>query len=455
MLSLHVSNYITIRVSDIPKKLMDRFHAMTKHANPLFTQNKKMGFPVEGIDRFIYTRNQTDTEIQIYRGLLGAVIRACKSEHVFYEIIDERLEYEPINLGCTVKLRDYQEHPVEVMLKRQQTIGRGAAGSGKTEVFIAAAVGSGQPTLVLVWQTEQQEVWLTRARKYLKCEIGGIGGVFKEPVITPFTIGMVQSVRNRMDLVKDVFGCVICDEASRFAAETLREVVNELPAAYRFAASDDERRRDGMEFLLYATFGPLGWKLGLTQGQCPIDIVVVPTKFQSKTPSYSKLITELTEDEERNQLIINLAVDLASQGHKILIWSDRVGHCVELRDVLNSKGVVAGLIIGGAENKEEATRTKKGLHSGAVSVGLGTSVAEQSLNCPPLSAGIMTCASADTKMFRFRQMRGRLARPHESKELGTVYYLWDRKCYSLSRKVHNIQKVFPIKNAEILERKRR
>ena len=96
----------------------------------------------------------------------------------------------------------------------------------------------------------------------------------------------------------------------------------------------------------------------------------------------------------------------------------------------------------GTEFKEEADWTEAGLNDGTVKVGIGTSVAEQSINIPPLDRGIMTCASADApKFLRFKQMRGRLTRPHPGKD-SKLFYIWDRRVPVLKRKADLIRMKF-------------
>jgi superfamily II DNA or RNA helicase len=271
----------------------------------------------------------------------------------------------------------------------------------------------------------------------------------------PIVIGMVQTVRNHLPDLKYRFGCVICDEVDRFAAPTLRECVNEFPAAVRLGASDDERRRDGREFLLYDTFGPRGWRLK-DNPECPIDIVTIPTNFEYSagdighmTYEWNGVLDELVNDETRNELILTLAIREIDDGKRVLIWSDRVDHCKELKEAFLTRGYKAGLLIGTKQFKKEADATETGLTDGSIEVGIGTKVAEKGIDIPPLDTGIMTCASAGSKIYRFKQMRGRLARPHEGKEKATLYYLYDHLVPKLKKKKYNIRSLYSLKEMRL------
>ncbi len=448
MVDLTIDSYIKIP-STIKTAIKKELIAVATHKDPFYYLQRAAGFDTRNLEPKLrlYWREKDKTLI-LWRGLLGEVVRVLKKNGCPYNITDNRLTLPKVDLSCTIDLREYQQPALKVMKRRQQTIFRGECGSGKTEVMLAAASYFQQPTLVLVWQERQQKVWLERIPKYFECQVGGIGGAFKDPVIAPITVGMIQSVRNRMDLVWDKFGCVLCDEVQRFAAETLREVVNELPAKYRIGASDDERRRDGRECLLYGTFGPSGYQLKPGTGQAPVTIYLMPTQFKYYIKgwrlNWRDIISGLCADNERNQLVIDIVKDEVAQKRRVIIWSDRVAHCEKLKTLLTKEGIPTGLLLGGVTHKEEADATEAGLNAGTVMVGIGTKVAEQAINIPSLEVGIMTCASADRKMFRFRQMRGRLTRPYEGKTK-TLYYLWDREVLVLRNKVKNLKKQYRFK----------
>ena len=457
MINLRLSNYCEIDRDELPHAVERRLVRMTTYKDPLFAINRRRGYNTENLSPYLTTHDYTENGLlRLWRGAVGNVIRLLKKQGLEYAVHDDRLRVPKVDLEPrgTLKLRDYQIPAFRVMRRRQQTIFRGAAGSGKTETMLYAAGHFSMPTLVLVWNERQQKVWLDRIPKYFGCEVGGMGGAFSRAVYAPITVAMLQSARNRMHEIADRFGTVLCDEVQRFAAGTFQEVVNALPAAVRIGASDDERRRDGREFLIYDTFGPLGWQLERDQGQCEVDVLIVPTrcKHTSYRDDWTAIVDNITDDEDRNALICNIAQrEVRENSERVIIWSDRVDHCTELVEDLEARGLRAGLLIGGKKMKPEADRTERGLNDGTVDVGVGTSVAEQSVNIPPLGVGIMTCGSADAgatePLLRFRQMRGRLARPFpgEPDRRAKLYYLWDKRIYQLKSKVHNIKRRYAVK----------
>jgi len=445
-LEVTVDRYVHLNLIGLNQDLVFDLLDLGTHENPVYSKVKKLGYGAYNVDRYCYSfqREVSEKEDRIYfwRGLLKPVLKLLKKYGIDYVLQDDRLWLDPVDLSsCSVQLRGYQKKPYKQMIKKQQTLLQAPAGSGKSEMLLALAAYYEQPTLVLVWQQSQQRTWVDRIAARFDFEAGGIGGAFKKPIIKPITVGMVQSVFRRRDHYAQMFGCLLCDEVQRFGAKSLHETVNAFPAAIRVGASDDERRSDGKEFLIYSLFGKVGALVEFGIGQCDVAIHIVPTETKFAFESWSDAITRLISDKARNDQIIDLCISEVKNGERVLIFSDRVDHCLYLCGRLEDKGISAGLLIGGSEWKSEAERTEQGLRDGTVSVGVGTSVAEQSVNIPPLSVGIMTCASADTKMLRFRQMRGRVARPYEGKK-AKIYYLWDRYVYPLKRKVHNIHEVY-------------
>lgn len=453
MITIKLDHQITLSRSDLTKDLERSVIRLTTHRDPLYDRNKKRGW-IGKLTPHIKTYILEKKTLHIWRGCLQKLIDVFEELDLEYQIDDQMLYLDPVDFGSTIVLRDYQEPLFDAILKLKQTVIRAPCGSGKSETSLAAIAHFGQPTLILVWQQRQQKNWIKRIPEWFNQEAGIIGGASKKMIIKPITVGMIQTVRNRLPEIKNLFGAVFCDETQRVAAKTLGEVVNALPAAIRVGVSDDERRKDEREFLIYDTFGQVGAEVKGTIGQCPVDIVQIPTIFKAKSgdQTWTELIADLTQDPTRNKLIVDLAVREVKAGKSVLIWSDRVDHCQFLCDCFDRLGIVAGLLIGGTTWKDEADWTEAGLNNGSVKIGIGTSVAEQAINIPPLDVGIMTCASADTpKFLRFRQMRGRLARldtnnPHKR---GKLYYLRDQRVSVLRYKANSISQKYNTKT-EIL-----
>ena len=119
------------------------------------------------------------------------------------------------------------------------------------------------------------------------------------------------------------------------------------------------------------------------------------------------------------------------KNHQILILSDRVEACKDYFLMFEQLGIPSGLLLGNPENKDELMRTIAGLQTGSIRVGIGTTVADEGLDIPPLTHVICTCP-VHQHPKRMEQMVGRAARIFGNKKFGTCIYIWDRKIFPSS-----------------------
>jgi len=160
-------------------------------------------------------------------------------------------------------------------LKREGGVIVAPPGSGKTVMAMAIIAAAGQPALCLTHTKDLADQARERAVEFLGLdadEIGMIGGG-RWQIGDRLTIGMVQTLAKGMS---DEF-------ANRFGLV----VLNRLPA-----------------------------RLVIRWGD------------------YQAMITALTEDQGRNQLIAYHVISEARAGHFCLVLSDRVAHCKTLADMI-------------------------------------------------------------------------------------------------------------------------
>jgi superfamily II DNA or RNA helicase len=142
--------------------------------------------------------------------------------------------------------------------------------------------------------------------------------------------------------------------------------------------------------------------------------------------------TLLSMDSKKSKLALSdknfIYSESERKNHQILILSDRVEACKDFFLMFEQLGIPSGLLLGNPENKDELMRTIAGLQTGSIRVGIGTTVADEGLDIPPLTHVICTCP-VHQHPKRMEQMVGRTARICGNKEFGTCVYLWDRKIF--------------------------
>lgn len=325
-------------------------------------------------------------------------------------------------------------------------VANGAAvhNSGKTCAALALVARVNLPAIVVVWSGNLFDQWVARCEKELGIpsrDVGRVRGSKRD--VRPVTVAMQQSIASDPRWAaqhRDTFGVVLCDEVQRFAARTLFASVDPFRAKYRIGISADESRKDRKEFLIYDLFGTVAADIDqrelIESGHVhDVAIRVVPTEFKApwyrERQDFKKLLDEMTADPLRNSIALHLAQEQAAQGHQVIVWSHRRGHCHTLDAGLAKWGVMSGLLIGGDDYKDRFDETRFGLEQHTLMAGVGTLQAVgQALDIPMLARGVLTTPLAGNRQ-QFGQARGRLCRTarDEGKLDAELYYLWDRHVY--------------------------
>jgi len=459
-----LDTHLVLRVEDMPSKLIFELQEEYTKSNPDFHKKKSMGLWTGGTSRKICSWSREGMLFILPRGTLEKVKEIVGRHDCELEIKDKRLKLDRVQYRTSENsvLRPYQEDAVEKLIAADcnGTI-RGPCGSGKTILLIATMAKLQQPTLVIVHSKALAEQWRAAISMWLEVVAGSIEG--GKVNIRPITVATQQALwraieNHRADWINQ-FGAVVGDEIHHWAARTFQTVISAFPAAHRFGASADERRKDGLEHLIYETFGaPVAKiekdaliKLG---NLLPSHIDVVQTNYCDKiycdsvrakeAPDWISMISKLTDDEERNELILSAILSLLgtrdgkeiyrafTQPAKILILAERVEACKRWVIRLAQFGIEAGLLIGGPDNRENLEDSIAGLRFGNLRVGVGTKVADEGLDIPGLTHVVLTCP-VHPHPKRMAQMIGRAARPFGSKTEAICVYFWDSQMFPSPR----------------------
>lgn len=346
---------------------------------------------------------------------------------------------------------------------------RAPQGSGKTQAVLGLILALRQRALVVVSTSSLFEQWRQRVRRELDFEPGVIQGQTLD--IRDITIAMSPTLAKRAFEVADQFGFVCLDEAQLAPASTFRDALDRFPARYRLGVSGDERRADSMEFLTYDLFGPVSCEVDREQivksGEIvDVEVRVVPTDFRAdwyvnlgaedpsderqrvkaardKVQHRHRLLEELTNDQERNELVVKTALrassawfDLPPTLAQFIVLSDRVEQCRRVESMLTAHRVKAGLFLGGAENRAVFEITLAGMRNGSVTAGVGTyqaiGVGFEANRELAIGVCASPCVFNDKSRMQFMQYRNRLARSAPGKMGGVMYYLWDRHVYGIN-----------------------
>lgn len=384
------------------------------------------------------------------RGRLGQILEVIGT----VELVDSRVVIPaPIVKWLGPEARTYQRRLIDAGLvacrERQWTAGvwRSPPASGKTNAALELVAGLGLRSLVIVPNTSIFKQWVERARELLGTEPGEIRGQTRR-VGELVTIGMQQTLwRCALDYA-DKFGAVIIDEMQLGAARTYQEVIDKLPATFRLGVSGDERRADGKEFLIYDQFGSVTGEVSEREmldagGAVPVDVVIVPTRFSADwykalTPDNkflrrSELLTQISEDRERNALIIEIARRCLAEGERTVMLTHLVDHALRLDAAACT--YAPSVLLTGSISDEEFDRNKAEFAAGSAKFAVGTykAVGIGFESHRELARGILTSpvASNPQGKMQFNQFRGRFGRssPETGKRHSLLFYMLDVRVF--------------------------
>ena len=275
-------------------------------------------------------------------------------------------------------LYDYQEKAVQYMIYCKSGILVAQCAAGKTFMGIEMIRRIGKKALWLVHtgdllnqakedileQYPTAKIGLTTKGKL---EIGG-----------DITISTIQTM-DKIDpsLYKNEFDIVICDECAHVAGsptqmKMFQRIISNIPARYKYGLTATPFRGDGMIKSMYAYIGlsPEGkfeptYKIDRSEVKTMPSIhtrIDIESGYDedklyelydaSGMMSYTLLINNLCENDERTEKILENVIECAKEGRKQVLLSGRVTHCEKMAEMLQNKGYNAVLCVGKVSDKK-------------------------------------------------------------------------------------------------------
>lgn len=232
-----------------------------------------------------------------------------------------------------------QHHAASAGLQALRTKGGGMlclpTGYGKTSVALYIASQMQTRTLIVVHKTCLLDQWLQRINQFLpNATTGLIQGSKVDVEGKDIVLVMLQTAVSReygSDLLAG-FGMVIVDECHHIGAAVFSQVMMQVNCPYVLGLSATPNRKDGLSNVIHWFLGDIFYQM---QRQSSKDVLVQVVPYDS--PSYRKdppltqrgklnmaaLVTTISEDEARNQVLKDVILQHALTGRHMLVLSDR------------------------------------------------------------------------------------------------------------------------------------
>jgi superfamily II DNA or RNA helicase len=393
--------------------------------NPDFFEKQKRGFSTWDTEREIRCYDSIIGGLCFPRGFSGQACRIAKLNGESLLLDDHRRSLSEVDFTFAGKLKTFQQVAVSAVLLKEFGTLAAPTGSGKTVMALAIIAARRQPALIVVHTKELLNQWIDRIETFLgipRSDIGVIGNG-KMRIGKKITVALVQSLIKHAEDVFEHIGFLIVDECHRCPSKTFLDVVTAFDCKYMLGLSATPWRGDGLTRLIWFH---LGDKVHKVDGQhlvddghiCRAEVITVETDFRSELdPSndYSRMLSELCLDPERNKLVALHAVDEVNGSSGIsLVLSDRKGHCEALQAAMLSCGVDADVLTGDTSAKDRTALTEK-LRAGDVRVLIATGqLIGEGFDLPAISSVIL--ASPLKFSGRLIQYIGRALRPSPGKD---------------------------------------
>ena len=163
----------------------------------------------------------------------------------------------------------------------------------------------------------------------------------------------------------------------------------------------------------------------LTKKDITLDVDVITretmfTSFYDASEEYTRVLSELTEDADRNQLIAQDVIREAANGGGIcLVLTDRREHCNALAALTSPYGIETAILTGEVSSGSRKVIVEQ-LNAGSIKVLIATGqLIGEGFDCKELST--LFLATPIKFEGRLTQYLGRVLRPAPGKEKAKVY----------------------------------
>lgn len=461
-LGITLADKVYVCIENVKPRMQNLIRRMATFSNPEFYKNMKMGFSTKGMPRIIFCGYDEDGYICLPRALHEPLIELLNKSKIKHTVKDLREEGQKLKAYFKGELYDEQQEAADKMLQYENGILGATTAFGKTVVGAYMIAERKVNTLILVHNTEILKNWVEDLEKFLYIDeelpeyTTKTGRIKKRKSI----IGKLYAGHNSMTGIIDIamfsslgkkeeinpivekYGMVIMDECHHGAAQTVEDVISSVKAKFVYGLTATPKRDDGMEKKVYMQFGPVRYrytakeraeKQGIPHYIYPRFTRLVSTEKLKINDAYKVV----TENEVRNEQIINDVIECIMAGRTPLVLSKYKSHAESLFKKLQGKVDHVFLLQGGGSRKEKDIIRKEirevSENESVVIVATDKYIGE-GFNYPRLDTMLLTMPIAWEG--NVEQYAGRLHRDYKSKKNVVIYDYVDIHIRVLEKMYH-------------------
>jgi len=365
------ANMLYIAKDGLTSQLLNRFVRLAAFQNPEFYRAQAMRLSTFGKPRIINCAEEFQKHIALPRGCLDDLQAFLEQHNVPLEIKDKRFSGVHVDFSFQGTLRPEQKEVVTKLILTDNGVLVAPTGFGKTVIAAWLIAKRKTNTLILVHRRLLMDQWREQLALFLGIdtkEIGVFGGSRKKTT-GRVDVAIIQSLQRKgqvQNLVAD-YGHVLIDECHHLSAFSFEQVLRQVKAKYILGLTATPIRKDGHHPIIIMQCGPVRAKVNPKRmaKERPFEHIVIikNTDFVLHNEAYEPTIQELykgiTQDSDRNSMIISEVRRSIDAGRSPLVLTERTEHVAILAEYLEK--VVKHVIVlkGGMGGKQRTAISER------------------------------------------------------------------------------------------------
>ena len=372
--------YIPLKA--VSAKVLNHLKRIAAFKNPEFYNKQALRLSTYAIPRIISCFDITNEYLAMPRGCEDATRSFLNDNAVTYTITDKTNHGNKISVSFQGEEREEQLEAINALLPYTNGILHATTAFGKTVTAAAIIARKKVNTLILVHSKALLKQWHDRLTEFLnidypKHEEKNKRG--RRKVFSP--IGCFDSSGNTLHGIIDIaliqscldedgvkpfvqdYGMVIVDECHHVSSITFEQVLRSIKAHTIYGLTATPIRKDGHQPIIFMQCGPIRFSTDAKSqiAKQSFDRFLIPrfTSYNSILEdrlSIATLYKYLSEDEIRNNLIVEDICKAVNTGRTPIILTNRTAHVSALAEKLKAtiKNVISLTGIGTTKEKREA-----------------------------------------------------------------------------------------------------
>ena len=371
--------YIPLKA--VSAKVLNHLKRIAAFKNPEFYSKQALRLSTYAIPRIISCFDITNEYLAMPRGCEDAIRSFLNDNTVTYTIIDKTNHGNKISVSFQGEEREEQLEAINALLPYTNGILHATTAFGKTVTAAAIIARKKVNTLILVHSKALLKQWHDRLTEFLNIDYPQHEEKNKRgrrKVFSP--IGCFDSSGNTLHGIIDIaliqscldedgvkpfvqdYGLVIVDECHHVSSITFEQVLMSIKAHTIYGLTATPIRKDGHQPIIFMQCGPIRFSTDVKSqiAKQSFDRFLIPrfTSYNSILEdrlSIATLYKYLSEDEIRNNLIVEDICKAVNTGRTPIILTNRTAHVSVLAEKLKAtiKNVISLTGTGTTKEKRE------------------------------------------------------------------------------------------------------